>query len=98
MSLIHTPFGFASTASKVPSELFESVEQGAATSVLLAASPLLDGVGGRYFVDCNETETETVDRRTGTLHGVARYALDPTNAQRLWALSEALLANSQGAA
>jgi hypothetical protein len=57
---------------------------------------LLDGVGGRYFVDCNETET--VDRRTGTLHGVARYAIDPTNAQRLWALSEALLANSQGAA
>jgi hypothetical protein len=96
MSLIHTPFGFASTASKVPSELIESVEQGAATSVLLAASPLLDGVGGRNFVDCNETET--VDRRTGTLHGVARYALDPTNAQRLWALSEALLANSQGAA
>jgi hypothetical protein len=98
MSLIQTPFGFASTASKVPSELIKSVEQGAATSVLLAASPLLDGVGGRYFVDCNETETETVDRRTGTLHGVARYALDPTNAQRLWALSEALLANSQGAA
>jgi hypothetical protein len=96
MSLIHTPFGFASTASKVPSELIKSVEQGAATSVLLAASPLLDGVGGRYFVDCNETEA--VDRRTGTLHGVARYAIDPTNAQRLWALSEALLANSQGAA
>ena len=30
------------------------VEQGAATSVLLAASPLLEGVGGRYFEDCNE--------------------------------------------
>ena len=29
-------------------------EQGAATSVLLAASPLLDGVGGRYFEDCHE--------------------------------------------
>ena len=28
----------------------KTVEQGAATSVLLATSPLLDGVGGRYFV------------------------------------------------
>jgi NAD(P)-dependent dehydrogenase (short-subunit alcohol dehydrogenase family) len=37
---------------RVPAELIKSVEQGAATSVLLAVSPLLDGVGGRYFVDC----------------------------------------------
>jgi NAD(P)-dependent dehydrogenase (short-subunit alcohol dehydrogenase family) len=28
--------------------------QGAATSVLLAASPLLDGIGGRYFENCAE--------------------------------------------
>lgn len=50
------------------------------------------GVGGRYFVDCNESET--VDRRTGTLHGVARYAVDPDNARRLWTLSEELIANA----
>jgi len=31
-------------------------EQGAATSVLLAASPLVEGVGGRYFEDCHEAE------------------------------------------
>lgn len=35
---------------------------------------------------------ETVDHRTGTLHGVASYALDPANVQHLWALSETLLA------
>jgi len=64
-------------------------EQGAATSVLLAVSPLLQGIGGRYFVDCNEAET--VDRRTGNLGGVARYALDPANAERLWTISEQLL-------
>ncbi|MEV8411343.1 SDR family NAD(P)-dependent oxidoreductase [Streptomyces niveus] len=81
-------------SGKVPAELIKTVEQGAATSVLLATSPLLEGIGARYFVDCNETETETetVDRRTGNLHGVARYALDPANAQRLWSLSENLLA------
>ncbi|MFE2834826.1 hypothetical protein ACFXI6_28060, partial [Streptomyces mirabilis] len=43
---------------------------------------------GRYFVDCNETEV--IDRRSGTLHGVARYAVDPDNARRLWTLSEQL--------
>lgn len=74
-------------SGRTPAEWFKSVEQGAATSVLLAASPLLEGIGGRYFVDCNEAET--VDRRTGTLDGVARYALDPMNAERLWELSRA---------
>jgi NAD(P)-dependent dehydrogenase (short-subunit alcohol dehydrogenase family) len=65
---------------------FKTVEQGAATSVLLAASPLVEGVGGRYFENCNEAIR--VDRRgaPGT-GGVAPYALDPANAQRLWELS-----------
>jgi NAD(P)-dependent dehydrogenase (short-subunit alcohol dehydrogenase family) len=64
----------------------KTVEQGAATSVLLAASPLVDGVGGRYFEDCNEAHV--VDRRgaPGT-GGVAAYALDPANAERLWDVS-----------
>lgn len=84
------------SAARSPPEWIKSVEQGAATSVLLATSPLLEGIGGRYFVDCNETETETetVDRRTGTLHGVARYALDPVNAERLWTLSETVFAQA----
>ncbi|MYW16553.1 SDR family NAD(P)-dependent oxidoreductase [Streptomyces sp. SID2955] len=76
-------------SGRVPAELIKTVEQGAATSALLAASPLLEGVGGRYFVDCNESEV--VDRRSGTLHGVARYALDPQGARRLWDLSQDLL-------
>ena len=65
---------------------FKSVEQGAATSVLLAASPLLDGIGGRYFEDCNEAVV--VNRRGGPGRGgVAPYALDQANAERLWELS-----------
>ncbi|WP_029115261.1 SDR family NAD(P)-dependent oxidoreductase [Mycobacterium sp. URHB0044] len=65
---------------------FKTVEQGAATSTLLAASPLLDGIGGRYFEDCNEARV--VDRRGGPGRGgVAPYALDPGNAERLWDLS-----------
>lgn len=75
-------------------ELMKTPQQGAATSVLLATSPLLDGVGGRYFVDCNETPT--IDRRgeAPQLHGVARYALDPDSAERLWTYSEKLVAGA----
>ena len=72
-----------------PSERQKTVEQGAATSVLLATSPLLEGIGGRYFVDCHEAATVT--RRTGDMSGVAPYALDGENADRLWELSLRLL-------
>ena len=68
----------------------KTVEQGAATSVLLATSPLLDGVGGRYFEDCNEA-TVVHRRSETTIAGVAPYALDPANAERLWELSLKLI-------
>jgi NAD(P)-dependent dehydrogenase (short-subunit alcohol dehydrogenase family) len=64
-------------------------EQGAATSVLLATWPDLEGIGGRYFNDCNEAPT--VDHRHPDAAGVATYALDPANADRLWDVSEELL-------
>jgi NAD(P)-dependent dehydrogenase (short-subunit alcohol dehydrogenase family) len=81
--------GDQDSGAALPPEQFKSTQQGAATSVLLATSPRLQGIGGRYFVDCNETET--VDSRTDTLAGVARYALDPANAARLWDVSEQLV-------
>lgn len=74
---------------KTPIEQRKTPEQGAATSVLLAASPLLEGVGGRYFVDCNEALP--VIQRTDDMSGVAPYALDPDNADRLWEESLRLL-------
>ena len=70
---------------------YKTLEQGAATSVLVATSPLLDGVGGRYFEDCNEARTLGPDEPNTSSSGVARYALDPDNAQRLWELSLELL-------
>ena len=65
-------------------------QQGAATSVLLAASSLLDGIGGRYFEDCNEAAPVTPG--VGGVRGVAPYAIDPDNADRLWEESLRLLA------
>jgi NAD(P)-dependent dehydrogenase (short-subunit alcohol dehydrogenase family) len=79
---------------KTPPERRKTPAQGAATSVLLAASPLLEGVGGRYFEDCNEAQTVT--RRNAEYRGVARYALDPGNAQRLWDVATQLV-TSHGA-
>ncbi|MFJ1747892.1 SDR family NAD(P)-dependent oxidoreductase [Streptomyces sp. NPDC088116] len=67
----------------------KSVAQGAATSVLLAASPTVEGITGRYFEDC--AQSEPVAERAGAVTGVAPYALDRDNAARLWALSETLV-------
>jgi hypothetical protein len=57
--------------------------------VLLAASPLLDGIVGRYFEDCNESPV-VAERPTDFSGGVAPYALDTENAARLWRVSERL--------
>jgi NAD(P)-dependent dehydrogenase (short-subunit alcohol dehydrogenase family) len=67
---------------------WKTTEQGAATSVLLAASPLVKGVTGRYFEDCNEAGPN----QPGIRRGVAAYALDPQNAARLWQVSLDMLA------
>ena len=67
---------------------WKTVEQGAATSVLLATSPLLEGIGGRYFEECNEAIQVT---NSSGQKGVAPYALDSNNASRLWDVSLDLL-------
>jgi NAD(P)-dependent dehydrogenase (short-subunit alcohol dehydrogenase family) len=74
---------------------FKTREQGAATSVLIATSHQLDGIGGRYFEDCNQVQLLPVDFSRETASGVAPYALDPANAARLWELSERLTANTR---
>ena len=56
-------------------------EQDAAASVRLAAAPLVDGVTGRYFEDINEAEAVTERGDGGS--GIALYALDSANAERL---------------
>jgi NAD(P)-dependent dehydrogenase (short-subunit alcohol dehydrogenase family) len=70
-----------------PEISWQTVEQGAATSVLLAASPVVAGVTGQYFEQGSPAEVAV----PGELKGVASYALDATNAARLWQLSLDLL-------
>lgn len=68
-------------------ELFKTPEQGAATSVWAATSPQLDGKGGVYCEDCNIADFENLDSPIGAFRGVKPYAVDPANAERLWAVT-----------
>ncbi len=61
-------FGVMDDANKTPA-------QGAATSVLPTASPLLEGVTGRYCEDSQEARTVACDDRPEG--GVAAHALAP---------------------
>jgi hypothetical protein len=76
---------------------YKTIEQGAATSVFVATSPQLDGIGGRYFEDCNQAPVLDRDAPNTRGSGVAAYALDPAHANRLWELSLALLGLEQQA-
>ncbi|WP_433508596.1 SDR family NAD(P)-dependent oxidoreductase [Nonomuraea sp. CA-143628] len=61
----------------------KDIPQGAATSTLLAASPLVEGVTGQYFEDCQPAVPHT----PGLRRGFAAYAVDPAAAARLWQVS-----------
>ncbi|ESX47754.1 oxidoreductase [Mesorhizobium sp. LSHC422A00] len=75
---------------RTPEHLRKTPEQGAATSVLLAASPLVKGANGRYFENCAEAPV-VPSRPQLRLEGVAPYALNSANAQRLWEMAVGFL-------
>ena len=68
------------------SEVFKSPEQGAATSIWCAVSPLLGGLGGVYCEDCNVAALAGPD--TPRYSGAAPHIRDEALAQALWAKSE----------
>ena len=64
-------------------------EQGAATTLVAAVSPLFEGVGGRYLED--GTEAATVENDVKANGGVRQWALDAETASKLWDASVELL-------
>jgi hypothetical protein len=77
----------------------KNVEQGAATQIWLATNPQLEGIGGVFAEDCeiagitpknsgNDTDLDELLKRKG----VMSYAIDKENADRLWTLSEKIIA------
>ncbi len=79
----------AASSAATTTSGWKSVEQGAATSVWAATSPSLDGLGGRYCEDCHLAEPASGDGG----RGYQAYAVDPVAADRLWELSERLVAS-----
>ncbi|GGA44240.1 SDR family NAD(P)-dependent oxidoreductase [Paenibacillus physcomitrellae] len=68
---------------------FKTAQQGAATTVWCAVSPLLEGKGGVYCEDCDIAELLSED--SPLQHGVRPWAVDPETARKLWSISEELL-------
>ncbi|HMR06503.1 MAG TPA: SDR family oxidoreductase [Polyangiaceae bacterium] len=81
-ALIATSIGRNSLLARIAITLAKpftkTLSQGAATSVLCAASPSAANAKGEYFQDCQVARA-------------SKEACDPTVAQKLWELSEALL-------
>ncbi|MCE7078963.1 SDR family NAD(P)-dependent oxidoreductase [Streptomyces sp. ST2-7A] len=67
---------------------FKTPEQGAATQVWAATSPHLADLGGLYCEDCDVAVP--ADRAEPPAAGVADHAVDPGQAERLWAFSAEL--------
>jgi len=72
---------------------FKNAEQGAATSVWAATAPELQGHGGLYLEDCNEAVPSPEGERR---YGHVPHIRDRAVAERLWAVSEAMLAQAGG--
>ncbi|MEM6476305.1 MAG: SDR family NAD(P)-dependent oxidoreductase [Pseudomonadota bacterium] len=65
---------------------WKTIPQGAATQTWAATAEELEGKGGVYCEDCHVAEVDD----TSTTSGVRSYALDKGNADKLWAMSEAM--------
>jgi len=81
-----------------PSRQPKTVEQGAATQVWCATSPSLADLGGLYCENVevaalvSNTQSDWAPDDSTRLVGVMAYAVDPGAADRLWDLSEAMIA------
>lgn len=73
-----------------PHPMFKTPAQGASTSVWAATAPELDGVGGLFLEDLQQS-TPLDAASPNPAFGFMPYALDPRSAERLWAISEELV-------
>lgn len=70
-----------------PRIVWKTPEQGAATTVWAATSPMLAGIGGVYCEDCDIAQLTAPDPLAAD-GGVMPHAVDADMAARLWSLSE----------
>jgi NAD(P)-dependent dehydrogenase (short-subunit alcohol dehydrogenase family) len=81
-----------------PSEMarrgFKTPEQGCATTLWAATSALLDDTPGVYCEDCDIAEPTDPTSPMARYRGVDDHATSDDSAERLWAISEDLLAQA----
>ena len=81
-----------------PSELakqgFKTPEQGCATTLWAATSAQLDGKPGVYCEDCDIAAPTDHESPMGRFRGVEPHACDDEAAERLWEMSEGMLASA----
>ncbi|MGP1351859.1 MAG: oxidoreductase [Parasphingopyxis sp.] len=81
-----------------PSELakqgFKTPEQGCSTSLWAATSPKLEGKPGVYCEDCDIAAPTDTESPMARYRGVDAHACSDESAERLWAVSERLLAEA----
>jgi NAD(P)-dependent dehydrogenase (short-subunit alcohol dehydrogenase family) len=80
-----------SSASTIPNYVpsyIKSIAQGSATTVWCATSSQLENKGGVYCADCDISPI--VENDSLQVNGVRRWAINPSIAEQLWALSEQL--------
>ncbi len=81
-----------------PSELaksgFKSPTQGCSTTLWAATSKLLDGKPGVYCEDCEVAAPTDPESATARFQGVDAHACSDESAERLWELSEKMLASA----
>ena len=70
---------------------FKNVEQGASTSVYAALAPELDNHGGEYLENCAVSQGVNTDPTQ--FWGMGPHAIDMQAAERLWKLSEEMVAS-----
>lgn len=76
-------------ADDTPLDIFKTPPQGASTSTWAATAPELKGRGGLYLEDCNQGLPAEPGQRAS---GYSPHIMDMDTANRLWTVSERMLA------
>ncbi|NML21222.1 SDR family NAD(P)-dependent oxidoreductase [Pseudoflavitalea sp. G-6-1-2] len=80
--------GFVDAEGKMLPEVeasLKTIEQGAATTVWCATSPMLSNIGGVY---CEDADIARISADLSSTSGVKLYSLDEANARQLWQWTE----------
>lgn len=80
------------TMSERAQKSFKTPAAGAATTIFAATSPLLNGKGGLYCEDSDVANLATEE--SPRYRDVRPYAIDTDAADRLWTMSEAMIAEA----